>query len=208
MLPPNNSDYSEVDDLAAMLDDVLETDGLFAIFARFTANAAQVDAMIEAFIRRYPHRADVLWDAFKTVKPHAVLQIEDSVWQHHVRELLERVVHGLDLQAPTTAELAAWMMGTLINEGEDVQGIITPDENGDMLGLAYIMGRIVQQPPYVIRNLLEHAPRIEDRHQPDPRRWYDSVALERKRDIMGDVDAPPGMMVPASWETDDIMEVV
>ena len=208
MLPPNNFNYSNLDDLAAMLDEVMETDGLFAMFAQLTSNAVETDRMIEAFIRRYPHRADGRWDAFNTVKPHAALQIEYSVWQHHVHELLERVVHGLDLHAPTTAEIAAWMLGSLINEGEDLQAIITPDENGDMLGLAYVMGRIVQQPPYVIRNLLEHAPRIEDRHQPDPRRWYERVPLERKREIAGGAKVPPEMMCPASWETDDTMEAV
>lgn len=208
MTHPDNSLSFEIDDLATTLDNILETGGIFAMFAQVTANTSEVDAMIEAFIRRYPHKTDVLWDAFMTVRPHAVLQIEYSVWQHHVHELLNRVVQGLDLQAPTTAELAAWMLGTLINEGEDVSAILTPNENGDMLGLAYVMGRIVQQPPYVLRNLLEHAPRIEDRHQPDPRCWYDRVPLERKLDIVGDANVPETMMVPASWESDDTMETV
>jgi hypothetical protein len=122
------------------------------MFSSILGNVTAVEGMIEAFIRRYPERADVLWDTFMTVRPHAALQVEDSVWQHHVHELLTRVVHGLDLQAPTTAELAAWILGTMLSEGEDVAGITTPDENGDMLGLAYVMGRVSQQPPYVIRN--------------------------------------------------------
>jgi hypothetical protein len=208
MLPPNNSDFSSADDMAATLDDLLGTGNLFAMFSSILGNVTAVEGMIEAFIRRYPERADVLWDTFMTVRPHAALQVEDSVWQHHVHELLTRVVHGLDLQAPTTAELAAWILGTMLSEGEDVAGITTPDENGDMLGLAYVMGRVSQQPPYVIRNLLEHAPRMEDRHQPDPRRWYERVPLERKRDIVGAANVPAEMMVPASWEVDDIMEAV
>ena len=196
---PNNSGFSDSEPhMGEFLDNLLEADGLFSMFFGVMNIAEEAQRMIEAFIRQYPHRADVLWDAFKTVHPHASLLFEECVWQSHIHELLQRVVHGLDLSAPTTAEMAAWMVGTLLNEGEIEEGH-APD-------LSYAMGRLVQQPPYKIAELLEHAPRME-RHQPNPKRWYETVSLEVKLHTLNGVEAPPEVLTRATWEDEvDIME--
>lgn len=154
------------------------------------------DKFIEDTIRKYPDRAPELWDTFKLLQPSTkMMKMHHKVYDHHIRELMQRVLNGDDLKPATRAEIQVEM--------SEVSQVIPIHNRGAFLFsrlFKQIFGathRIVQDidtvalnEPYKgaadeMESELRHKLRNEDRPKPDVNRWHESVCDEKKAAILG-----------------------
>jgi hypothetical protein len=164
---------------AAFPDDSI-WDGIFSAFDLME----RAERLIETYIQKYPLHAPVLWDSFMLIRPQGhLLTAPDEVLDAHMRELLDRVVMGVNLRLPTLADMAVIVQLTAKQQLE-ADAVIPP--------LPDIMRRLAQEPPYKLRGIMDEIGELpaEERPTPDPQRWYDRVTLERKLDVLEGIDVP------------------
>jgi len=181
-------------DFQTIIREAFPDDGGFwsGVF-RSLGSVEDAEALIEEYMRHYPARAPHLWDSFMLICPPDWMRDE---WdrEHHQRELLERVAKDHDLAPPTEVEVAHFMIAVVMKEADNPPEVIPPARE--------IITRLRAQPPYKIRMVYEQmCP--QERHQPDPQRWHDRVALEKKRAIFDGIDVPAELLTPAEYERDD-----
>lgn len=134
--------------------------------------------LIAHFMRQRLDKADVLWDCFMLIRPHAAMWESSPLARKlHMSELLKRVVYDRDLKPPTRVEMAMTVVAMALKEGH-----ITEDTIPD---LADVTLRLEDIPLKDLRKIRSLTPPYE-RPTPNPQRWHTTVSDRVKRATLGD----------------------
>jgi hypothetical protein len=132
------------------------------------------ERLIAAYQARHPDRADLLYDAFLTIRPTgSMTEKRAELYEAHARELLQRVVDGEDVRPATKAELVCILCDTSLIAGlhGDAAYLYTRLFREVFGQDALDLGDVVLQESYVgaadlLLDKLKAKARDDDRHRP------------------------------------------
>lgn len=104
---------------------------------------AAAERLIIEYKRAHPDKSQELHGAFRWLCPSELLQGKDGkVYEHHAREILQRVMQGGDVFEPTAAECLCMLLGAALKAPLNSTGSALADKL-----FAQVFGSAVQGKP-------------------------------------------------------------